>query len=74
MIATLLSPVSGSIVSKTDLVSTMTVDTTEPDTLIGGTLQLTDNAGTNAYIVRANALYRYVVCDTAMWLIARGAL
>ena len=61
MIATYLAPFSSNIVSGTDLVSTVTAETTEPDTFIGGALQLSDNAGSNAYIVRVNALYQSVL-------------
>ncbi|OYX40715.1 hypothetical protein B7Y94_06095 [Candidatus Saccharibacteria bacterium 32-49-12] len=62
MVATYLAPVGSTFAGENDLlVTAMIVEVTEPDTFIAGGLQLSDGAGTNAYLVRVNALFRSVI-------------
>ncbi len=61
-VATTLRPTSSNIVlSGESLIETVTMDAAQLDMFIAGALQLSDIAGTNAYIVRVNALYRNVL-------------
>jgi len=57
-----LTPITGNVVTKGSegLITCMTVESTGPDSFMAGGLRLTDTAGTNAYLVRSNALYKTV--------------
>ena len=62
LVATSLIPTNGNILPGGEgLTQAIAVDVTQLDMLIAGRLQLSDNAGTNAYVVRVNALYQSVL-------------
>ena len=52
----LQAPFSGSILNSAELVNAMALEYENPDSFIGGALQLNGDAGMNAYLLRVNSL------------------
>jgi len=52
-----LFPASANIINNADLVTSMTLESTGPDSFIAGSLELSDGVGGNAYVLRTNSLY-----------------
>eukprot|EP01032_Pedospumella_encystans_P016602 gene16602-18934_t len=62
LVAANLTPTSTNIVlSGESMTQAIAMDVTQLDMLIAGGLQLSDNAGVNAYVVRVNSLYQSVL-------------
>lgn len=61
MTAMYVMPVSGTITNNAELVNTMALEHTQPDSFIGGGLQTTGEASVSAYVLRVNALYQSVL-------------
>jgi len=62
LVATSLIPTSTNVVlSGESMTQAIAMDVTQLDMFVAGGLQLSDNAGTNAYTVRVNALYQSVL-------------
>ena len=56
-----IGPVSGNILNGAELVNAMALEDLGPDSFMAGGLKLSDGAGMQAYLVRANSLYRKVI-------------
>jgi len=61
MIATYFAPVTRRIIATSQLVNAQASESEGPDTFVAGGLELSDNVGMQAYLMRANALYRDIL-------------